>query len=178
MSHVFVSYARADQARVRSFVEQLESSGFMVRWDQDLRGHAFDQRLKQWIDEASAIVVFWSSNSIGSNYVGAELNYANINKVISVRIDPIDPRSIPLKANTLDIIDLATPDHAGTSAGILKLAARCAELSQGGPPQATMDAGRASSHEVNRSQPTTSISVQNNKGVVAHTIHGPIRIGG
>jgi len=181
VSHVFVSYAHADRERVRRYVERLKSSGFIVRWDDDLRGQPFDKQLKQWIEEADAIVIFWSLTSIKRNFVQSELHHANISKVISVRIDPIDPKSIPLESNILNIIDLSTSGESGISDGILKLVARCAELIKENcapPPQDAETNSEDRAREPPQPAGSPLISVGANVGVVAHTIVGPVRTGG
>lgn len=177
MSHVFVSYARADYARVARYVERLRSSGFLVRWDEDLRGQAIDAQLKQWIDEASAIVVFWSFAATSRNFVLAEVNHADISRVVNVQIDPIDLKSIPLKANTRNVIDLSASNSLQDSDGLLKLIARCAELSGIAPAPGHRDRQDNSDAAAPvRSAPSFVVGVNN--GIVADTISGPITFGG
>lgn len=179
MSHVFVSYARADREKVGRYVERLEAEGFVVRWDKNLKGQRFNAQLKQWIEEAAAFVIFWSSASIQSDFVEAELNYADIEKVVSVSVDPIDARSIPLKANTLDIIDLSVDGTDRNEEGISKLVARCGELMgrTARPRDVEGDPSERASVDLSESPRPTSITVNENKGgVVAGNITGPVKI--
>lgn len=188
MSDVFVSYARVDQARVRRYVDRLRASGFSVKWDEDLRGQPFDSQIKRWIEKASVVVAFWSSTSVRREFVLGELNHADIQKIINVRIDPIASDLIPLRLNCLDIIDLSTSDVASDSDGVLKLIARCAEIcgveaSQTSEPPEP----KAGVSEAVRQQAGVSISVGTNNGtvaneihnhgVIANTIHGSLKTG-
>jgi hypothetical protein len=183
MSHIFVSYARADRERVRTYVARLESAGFVVRWDENLRAQEFDDQLKEWIRDAGAVVIFWSMTSIGRNAVRAELNYVDIAKVINVRIDPIDSLSLPLKANTRNVIDLSCPGEAEICNGILKLVADCAELTGHSPPpqedseppddNVPLD-GRGSAP--GQASHIGSIKIRDNSGI-AGVVIGPVRIG-
>jgi hypothetical protein len=178
VSHVFVSYARVDQVRVERYVDKLKASGFAIRWDKDLRGQPFDAQIKQWIEEAGAVVAFWSSTAIRRDFVLGELNYANVRKVVNVRIDPIALDSIPLKLNTLDVIDLSTADITWQSDGLLKLVARCAELlGIQVPRQPGPVVQKNSEGEAMPPQAGNSYSVGINYGVVANTINGSVKTG-
>jgi Tol biopolymer transport system component len=75
---VFVSYSREDQPVARRFAESFEREGFSVWWDQALNpGEAFDQVTERALDEAKAIVVLWSRESVNSRWVRAEATQAN-----------------------------------------------------------------------------------------------------
>jgi hypothetical protein len=165
---------------VGQYVERLEASGLAVKWDRNLHGQAFDAQLKQWIDEASAIVVFWSSTSTTRAFVQGEVNYSNIAKIVNVRIDPIDVRSIPLQMNTLDVIDLSTSDSLQDSEGLLKLIARCAELCgiALGRPSAHIDRNSGVEATASRQAEASIVVTTNDGGVVAGTINGPVMIAG
>jgi hypothetical protein len=175
---VFVSYARVDQVRVERYVDKLKASGFAVRWDKDLRGQPFDVQIKQWIEEASAVVAFWSSTAIRRDFVLGELNYADVRKIVNVRIDPIALDSIPLRLNTLDVIDLSTADITWQSDGLLKLVARCAELLGIQAPRPPGPAEQKNNaDEAMPPQAGNSYSVGTNYGVVANTINGSVKTG-
>jgi adenylate cyclase len=58
MADIFVSYARADRARVAPLVAGLEAEGWSVWWDPNIvPGQEFDQLIAQEIDKAKAVVV-------------------------------------------------------------------------------------------------------------------------
>jgi hypothetical protein len=177
MSHVFVSYARADRQRVLGYVKHLRSAGFVVRWDDDLSGQDYDEQLKQWISEAGAAIIFWSMTSITRSAVRSELNYVDVKKVINVRIDPIDPQSVPLKANTRNLIDLSCPDEAGRTEGLLKLVAYCGELAARITPRESPAPAEGKVPPSQQAPQIGSISVGTNPGVIAGTIIGPVRTG-
>lgn len=75
MADIFISYARNDQPRVRPFIELLEQQGWSVWWDPEVTpGRSFGDEIDEEIAAASCMVVFWSRNSVDSNWVQAEAN--------------------------------------------------------------------------------------------------------
>ncbi len=73
MSDVFISYAREDRSRVEGLVRLLEAQGFSVWWDRDIvPGESFDELIDKQIDQAAAVLVVWTKNSINSRWVRNE----------------------------------------------------------------------------------------------------------
>jgi TolB-like protein len=80
MSDIFLSYSRADQDTAKRFADGLERAGFSVWWDQNLNpGEAFDKVTEKALEEARAVVVLWSKQSVDSRWVRAEATQANTN---------------------------------------------------------------------------------------------------
>ncbi|MCZ6618430.1 MAG: toll/interleukin-1 receptor domain-containing protein, partial [Gammaproteobacteria bacterium] len=73
MADVFLSYASADRDRVVPLVRLLEEQGWSVWWDRDLiPGSAYEQAIDDAVGAARCVVVAWSHNSVGSEWVQAE----------------------------------------------------------------------------------------------------------
>jgi TolB-like protein len=67
---VFLSYARADQARAELLAKALEARGFDVWWDALIEGGAaFAKRIESALDDADAVIVAWSRSSVASDWV-------------------------------------------------------------------------------------------------------------
>lgn len=75
---IFVSYSHHDLAIVEQIERHAESMGDRILRDwKDLRaGELWDDRLLEMIDEATVFQLFWSSNSMRSDYVRKEWEYA------------------------------------------------------------------------------------------------------
>lgn len=80
MPDIFLSYNRKDQSIARRFAEGFERAGFSVWWDQTLRsGEAYDKVTEKALDDAKAVVVLWSKESVESRWVRAEATQADRN---------------------------------------------------------------------------------------------------
>ncbi|HSG33344.1 MAG TPA: TIR domain-containing protein [Sphingomonadaceae bacterium] len=70
---IFVSYNHADRKVAAKVVELLEVSGFSVWWDDHIEpGERFQHITEQALENAPAIVVLWSKNSVPSPWVQDE----------------------------------------------------------------------------------------------------------
>lgn len=70
---VFLSYARADQARAARLAAVLAGGGLDVWWDARIEGGAeFAEAIRVALDRAEAVVVLWSRASVGSDWVRDE----------------------------------------------------------------------------------------------------------
>jgi len=78
MSHVFISYARKNKKVVGQFVENLRTQDFIV-W-QDVSnisaGESWREAIFNAIDQASAVVVFWTTAAQESTIVNEEIDHA------------------------------------------------------------------------------------------------------
>jgi hypothetical protein len=90
---IFVSYARSDRPRVLPLIAALEASGWRVFWDHDIPpGWTWDEYIGARLEEATVVVVVWSKESFGSEFVRTEASRARRRRaLIPVRIDHIDP---------------------------------------------------------------------------------------
>ena len=107
MADIFVSYARADKARVAPLVAALEAQGWSVWWDPEITpGQEFDTQISAALDAAKAVIVVWTPASVDSRWVRGEAREAADRGVlVPVRFDgarlPIDARAM----HTTDLDD-------------------------------------------------------------------------
>ncbi|MGB9430530.1 MAG: TIR domain-containing protein [Gammaproteobacteria bacterium] len=107
MADVFVSYARADKARVAPLVAAIEAKGWSVWWDPEISpGQEFDDQIDSELVAAKAVLVVWTPTSVVSRWVRGEArDAAERGILVPVRFDqarlPIDVRAI----HTTDLDD-------------------------------------------------------------------------
>jgi len=100
VADVFVSYARADKARVAPLVAAIEAKGWTVWWDPEITpGQEFDDQIDAEIDAAKAVVVIWTPTSVASRWVRGEAREAAERGIlVPVRFEqarlPMDVRAI------------------------------------------------------------------------------------
>lgn len=100
MADIFISYARADKARVAPLVAAVQARGWSVWWDPEIApGQEFDGRIDIEIDAAKAVLVVWTSTSVVSRWVRGEAREAADRGIlVPVRFDnarlPMDVRAI------------------------------------------------------------------------------------
>src|SRR5574337_198048 len=100
MADVFVSYARADKARVAPLVAAIEAKGWSVWWDPEITpGQEFDDQIDAEIDAAKAVLVIWTPTSVASRWVRGEAREAAERGILApVRFEqarlPMDVRAI------------------------------------------------------------------------------------
>jgi adenylate cyclase len=107
MADVFISYARADKARVAPLVAAIEAKGWSVWWDPEIApGRQFDDEIDVALQAAKAVLVVWTPTSVVSRWVRGEArDAAERGILVPVRFDqarlPIDVRAI----HTTDLDD-------------------------------------------------------------------------
>ncbi|MBS0382322.1 MAG: TIR domain-containing protein, partial [Proteobacteria bacterium] len=107
MADVFISYARADKARVAPLVEAIEAKGWSVWWDPEISpGREFDDEIDTELQAAKAVLVVWTPTSVVSRWVRGEArDAAERGILVPVRFEqarlPIDVRAI----HTTDLDD-------------------------------------------------------------------------
>ncbi|MHB8406051.1 MAG: TIR domain-containing protein [Gammaproteobacteria bacterium] len=100
MADVFVSYARADKARVAPLVAAIEAKGWSVWWDPEISpGQEFDDQIDAEISAAKAVLVVWTPVSVVSRWVRGEAREAAERGIlVPVRFEqarlPMDVRAI------------------------------------------------------------------------------------
>jgi adenylate cyclase len=100
VADIFVSYSRADKARVAALVAALEAQGWSIWWDPEITpGDAFDKLIAEELEAARAVVVVWTPSSVESRWVKGEArDAADRGLLVPVRFDnarlPIDVRAI------------------------------------------------------------------------------------
>ena len=131
---VFLSYARADRARVANIVAALEANGFEVWWDALIDGGAiFSKTIAAALDKSDAVVVVWSKASVESNWVLDEATVGlDGRRLVPVSIDGSES---PLGFRQYHAIDLSawrgdsrSPEWASTLRAITSVAATAGNL--------------------------------------------------
>jgi adenylate cyclase len=105
MADIFVSYARADRARVAPLVAAIEARGWSVWWDPDISpGQEFDLQIVAELKVASAVLVVWTPRSVQSRWVRGEArDGAERGILVPVRFDAAE---LPIDVRTLHTTDL------------------------------------------------------------------------
>ncbi|HJR11547.1 MAG TPA: TIR domain-containing protein [Rhodanobacteraceae bacterium] len=107
MADVFISYARADKARVAPLVAAIEAKGWSVWWDPEISpGKEFDDEIDTELQAAGAVLVVWTPTSVASRWVRGEArDAAERGILVPVRFGqarlPIDVRAL----HTTDLDD-------------------------------------------------------------------------
>jgi TolB-like protein/tetratricopeptide (TPR) repeat protein len=102
---LFLSYARADRARVVPLADALIAAGFDLWWDALIEGGtAFAAMIEAKLDSADAVIVAWSATSVLSDWVRDEAGHGrDQKKLVPVLLDRIEP---PLGFRQYHAIDL------------------------------------------------------------------------
>lgn len=126
MADVFISYARADKARVAPLVAAIEARGWSVWWDPEISpGKEFDDEIDAELRAAKAVLVVWTPTSVASRWVRGEArDAAERNILVPVRFGqarlPIDVRAL----HTTDLDDWGeNPSSAPAQACLAALGA-------------------------------------------------------
>jgi beta-lactam-binding protein with PASTA domain len=114
MKKIFVSYAREDEARVRTLVAALERQGWSVFWDRRIpAGKTWRTSIGKALAEAHCVIVAWSVHSIDSEFVAEEADDAKQRGVlVPVLLDAVLP---PLGFRSIHAADLSGADSGGDS---------------------------------------------------------------
>lgn len=93
MADVLISYARPDQPASAALTALLESEGWDVWYDQDLRaGERWEERLLARLKEAKVVVVLWSEHALASTWVRREAQVAlDAGKLVPAALDDTMP---------------------------------------------------------------------------------------
>src|SRR5262245_33837284 len=105
MADIFISYAKADRAKVAPLVAALEAEGWSVWWDREIvGGQEFDEMIMRELASARAAIVVWTKTSAGSRWVRGEARMAAERGVlIPVRLGDAE---LPLDARAIHTIDI------------------------------------------------------------------------
>jgi adenylate cyclase len=121
MADVFISYARADKARVAPLVAAIEAKGWTAWWDPEIdAGQQFDDQIEAELLAAAAVVVVWTATSVSSRWVRGEAREAaDRNILVPVRFDAA---RLPMDVRAIHTIDLDTWNEDAGSAAFQDLA--------------------------------------------------------
>lgn len=105
MSDVFISYRKADRSRAEVLAKALKVENLDVWWDIGLEtGETFDEKIQSVLEQAKAVIVIWSKESVKSDWVRAESSIGRERGVlVPVMINRVN---IPVPFNLLQTADL------------------------------------------------------------------------
>jgi tetratricopeptide (TPR) repeat protein len=89
MADVFLSYARPNARSAARVAEALRGTGLSVWYDTNLPAHrSYTDVIEEQLDAAAAVVVLWSKDSVGSQWVRSEANRAReTGRLVQLRLD-------------------------------------------------------------------------------------------
>ena len=145
MSHVFISYARPDEALAALIADGLREGGFEVWRDDELPAHrAYAEVIEERINGAKAVVVLWSAEAAKSHWVRAEADTAR--SALTLIQASLDGTLPPLPFNQIQCADLKGWDGQRSAHGWRKLVASVTQLAGASSPSEATP--RESAHEV------------------------------
>ena len=112
MADIFVSYSKQDRDLALKLSAFLEGHGWSVWWDRSLAaGDEFRDEIMKQLGLARAVIVIWSENSIGSNWVRSEAGRAQAaQKLIPVKVASIGYEDIPPPFDVLHTEDIGNEE--------------------------------------------------------------------
>jgi len=131
MSDVFVSYARSTERQAHLIADALRALGYNVWRDDQLPAHrSYAEVIEERLKAAKAVVVVWSLEAIGSQWVRAEADRAReAGTLVQLTIDGSLP---PIPFNQIQCADLREWNGETDAGGWQKVESSIASLT-GGP---------------------------------------------
>jgi hypothetical protein len=127
MADVFVSYASEDRARVEPLAQVLLGRGWSVWWDRKIPvGKSFDRVIEEEIGRAKCVIVLWSTNSVGKEWVRTEADDAKSRGILVPAF--LDDVKAPLAFRMLNGANLSNWQPDTPNMEFDKLAERVSEL--------------------------------------------------
>jgi hypothetical protein len=104
MADIFLSYSKARREATAELARDLEEAGFSVWWDTGLLPtDDYRDEIDRHLDEAKAVIMIWTPESVHSRWVRAEADHADgAGKLINSHTPDLDPRQIPKPFNQLN----------------------------------------------------------------------------
>src|SRR5262245_48663238 len=105
MADVFISYRKADRAKAEALHNALKIENLDVWWDEGLEtGQTVDEKIQSVLEQAKAVIVIWSKESVKSDWVRAESSIGRERGIlVPVMIEPVN---IPVPFNLIQTADL------------------------------------------------------------------------
>jgi adenylate cyclase len=140
MSDIFVSYARSTEHQAHQIADALRTLGYDVWRDDQLPAHrSYAEVIEERLKAAKAVVVVWSLEAIGSQWVRAEADRAReAGTLVQLTVDGSLP---PIPFNQIQCADLREWNGEAGAAGWQKVVSSIALLTGG--PAASAESARA-----------------------------------
>lgn len=89
---IFIAYHSSERSYATHLRKQLESLGFSVWWDQNVRsGEEWNEEISRKLREASCVVVLWSQRAYASDWIKHEASTAKaLEKYAPCKIENVD----------------------------------------------------------------------------------------
>ena len=148
MSDVFVSYARSSERQAHAIADALRSAGYAVWRDDQLPAHrGYAEVIEERLKAAKAVVVVWSVEAVGSQWVRAEADMAReAGTLVQLTVDGAMP---PIPFNQIQCADLRGWNGETDSPGWRKVEGSIATLTGGASaPPAGQAGGRSAGQKV------------------------------
>jgi len=142
MSDIFVSYARSTERQAHQIADTLRASGYEVWRDDQLPAHrSYAEVIEERLKAAKAVVVVWSLEAIGSQWVRAEADRAReAGTLVQLTVDGSLP---PIPFNQIQCADMRDWDGDPNAPGWRKVEGSIATLTGGARPPAPSAASSA-----------------------------------
>lgn len=133
MADIFISYSSSNRDAARVLSQALAASGYSVWWDREIvTGEAFDQVIERELTAARCVVVLWSAQSIGSEWVKNEAAAAAERGVLlPAALDATRPPLEFRRRQTADLQgfagDTVHPGYVALRRGVDRLLGQAAE---------------------------------------------------
>ena len=142
MADVFLSYSKLRRELTEALARDLEAEGYSVWWDTSLLPtDNFRDEIDRQLDQAKAIIILWTPESIESKWVRAEADHADSeHKLINTHSSDLIPHRIPKPFNQIHSVNL--DNRAVILAAVKKLieshpSRTPASSAENGPPQSS-----------------------------------------
>jgi adenylate cyclase len=127
VADVFISYARSAEGHAQLVADELRGLGYGDWRDDELPAHrAYSEVLEERLASAKAVVVVWSADAVGSEWVRAEADVARTAKKL-VQLS-VDEAPLPLPFSQLHCADLKSWTGDPLAKGWKSVIAAVAEL--------------------------------------------------
>ena len=142
MSDIFVSYARSTERQAHLIADTLRASGYEVWRDDQLPAHrSYAEVIEERLKAAKAVVVIWSLEAIGSQWVRAEADRAReAGTLVQLTVDGSLP---PIPFNQIQCADMRDWDGDPDAPGWRKVEGSIATLTGGARSAVRNDATAA-----------------------------------
>ena len=92
-AHIFISYKHEDRLRARALADALETFGWHVWWDRDVKaGQTYRKVIGDALDAAGCVIVLWTATSVDSEWVQEEAQQGKERGVlVPILLDDVRP---------------------------------------------------------------------------------------
>ncbi len=127
MSDIFISYARSTEKQARAIGEALRALGYGVWRDDEIPAHrAFSEVIEERLRASKAVVVVWSADATGSEWVRSEATLARADrKLVQLSVDGTKP---PMPFEQIQCADLAGWEGDASHPGWARVTASVRDL--------------------------------------------------